>query len=110
MISNEFTMKLCLDHEVKCRHKVAKKELIVALRREIYFVKFIINPKEDDVEPRVVLGRSFMRLTKGIDDFGNRIIIIYLKLDPFLDSSGETKKTDDDWDLLLDDLDFGDVP
>ncbi|GKE71262.1 hypothetical protein Tco_1529334, partial [Tanacetum coccineum] len=86
MISNEFAVKLCLDHE------------------------FIINPEEDDVEPRVVLGRSFMRLTKGINDFGNGISTIYLKLDPFLDSSRETEKTDDDWDLLLDDLDFGDVP
>ncbi|GJS24535.1 retrotransposon ORF1 [Tanacetum coccineum] len=81
MISNEFAVKLCLDHEVKCRHKVVKKELIVALRGEIYFVKFIINPEEDDVKPGVVLG-----------------------------SSGETEKIDDDWDLLLDDLDFGDIP
>ncbi|GJX49885.1 hypothetical protein Tco_0276730 [Tanacetum coccineum] len=85
MISNEFAMKLCLDHE------------------------FIINPEEDDVEPGVVLGRLFMCLTKGITDFGNGIITIYPELDPFLDRSGETKKIDDDWDLLLDDLDFGDI-
>nr|GEX89459.1 hypothetical protein [Tanacetum cinerariifolium] len=63
MISNEFAMKLCLNHKVKCRHKVVKKELIVALRGEIYFVKFIINPEEDDVEPGVVLGRSYKRGT-----------------------------------------------
>ncbi|GJX99215.1 hypothetical protein Tco_0356234 [Tanacetum coccineum] len=31
---------------------MVKKEIIVALRGEIYFVKFIINPEEDDVEPR----------------------------------------------------------
>nr|GEV64701.1 hypothetical protein [Tanacetum cinerariifolium] len=31
--------------------KVVKKELIVALKGEIYFVKLIINPEEDDVEP-----------------------------------------------------------
>ncbi|GKA97614.1 hypothetical protein Tco_0825508, partial [Tanacetum coccineum] len=110
MISNEFAVKLCLDHEVKCGHKVVKKELIVALRGEINFVKFIINIEEDDVEPRVVLGRSFMHLTKGIDDFRNGVITIYLKLDPFLDRSGEIEKIDDDWDLLLDDLDFGDIP
>nr|GEZ18556.1 hypothetical protein [Tanacetum cinerariifolium] len=91
-------------------YDVVKKELIVALRGEIYFVKFIIDPEEDDVEPGVVLGRSFMRLTKGISDFGNGTITIYPELDPFLDSFGETKKTDDDWDLLLDDLNFGDVP
>ncbi|GKB86403.1 hypothetical protein Tco_0958675 [Tanacetum coccineum] len=80
MVSNEFAVKLCLDHEVKCGHKVVKKELIVALRGEIYFVKFIINPEEDDVQPGVVLR-----------------------------SSRETEKVDDDSDLLLDDLDFGDI-
>nr|GEV29745.1 hypothetical protein [Tanacetum cinerariifolium] len=110
MISNEFVMKLCLDHEVKCVHKVVKKDLIVALRRETYFVKFIINPEEDDVKPKVVLRRSFMRLTKGIVDFRNETITIYPELNHFLDSSRETKKIDDDWDLLLDDLDFGDIP
>nr|GEV59998.1 hypothetical protein [Tanacetum cinerariifolium] len=40
----------------------------------------------------------------------NGIVIIYLELDPFLDSSGEEENIGDDWDLLLDDLDFGDVP
>ncbi|GKC39724.1 DNA-directed DNA polymerase [Tanacetum coccineum] len=78
--------------EVKCGNKVVKKELIVALRGEIYFVKFIINPEEDDVEPGVVLGRSIMRLIKGIDDFGNETITIYPELYPFLDSSGEEEK------------------
>ncbi|GJY08504.1 hypothetical protein Tco_0375558 [Tanacetum coccineum] len=110
MNSNEFAVKLCLDHKVKCGNKVVKKELIIALRGEIYFVKFIINPEEDDVEPGVVLGRSFMRLTKRIADFGNGVITIYVELDPFLDSSREREKTNDDWDLLLDNLDFGDVP
>ncbi|GJY86060.1 hypothetical protein Tco_0500086, partial [Tanacetum coccineum] len=66
-------------------------------------------PEEDDVEPGVVLGRSFMCLTKGIADFENGIIKIYPELNPFLDNSGETEKVDDDWNLLLDDLDFGDV-
>ncbi|GJW76493.1 hypothetical protein Tco_0138175 [Tanacetum coccineum] len=89
MISNEFAVKLCLDHEVKCRNKVVKKELIVALRGEIYYVKFLINPEEDDVELVVVLRRSFMRLTKGIAEFRNGTITIYPELDPFLDSSGE---------------------
>ncbi|GJS04997.1 reverse transcriptase domain-containing protein [Tanacetum coccineum] len=51
MISNEYAVKLCLEHEVKRGNKLAKKELIVALRGEIYFVKFIINPEEDDIEP-----------------------------------------------------------
>nr|GEY75683.1 putative reverse transcriptase domain-containing protein [Tanacetum cinerariifolium] len=42
MISNEYAVKLCLEHEVKRGNKVVKKELIVALRGEIYFVEFII--------------------------------------------------------------------
>ncbi|GJT66084.1 hypothetical protein Tco_1017564 [Tanacetum coccineum] len=71
LISNEFAVKLCLDYEMKKGKKLVKKELIVALKGELYFVKFIINPKEDDFEPRVILGRSFMRLAKGIVDFSN---------------------------------------
>ncbi|GJS61402.1 hypothetical protein Tco_0656186 [Tanacetum coccineum] len=69
MISNEYAVKLCLEHEVKRGNKVVKKELIVALRSKIYFVKFIINPEEDDVEPGVIFGRSFLRLTKRNDDW-----------------------------------------
>ncbi|GJY76243.1 hypothetical protein Tco_0481359 [Tanacetum coccineum] len=84
MISNEFAVKLCLDHEAKQGNKVVKKELIFALKGEIYFVKFILNPEEDDVDPGV--------------------------LDPFLGSSKEEEKIGDDWDLLLDDIDFGDIP
>nr|GFC77411.1 hypothetical protein [Tanacetum cinerariifolium] len=48
LISNENIVKLCLDYEVKKGNKVVKKELIVALKGELYFDKFIINPKEDD--------------------------------------------------------------
>nr|GEV90650.1 hypothetical protein [Tanacetum cinerariifolium] len=51
MISNEYAVKLCLERDVKRGNKVVTKELIVAVRGEIYFVKFIINPEEDDVEP-----------------------------------------------------------
>nr|GEU53727.1 hypothetical protein [Tanacetum cinerariifolium] len=45
LISNEFAIKLCLDYE------------------------FIINPEEDDSEPVVILGRSFLRLAHGVVDF-----------------------------------------
>nr|GEV69051.1 hypothetical protein [Tanacetum cinerariifolium] len=109
MISNEFDVKLFLEYKVKCGHKVVKKELIITLRGDIYSVKFRINPEEDDVEPRLVLGRSFMRLTKGIADFENGTIITSPELDRFLDSSGEEEKIGDVWDLLLDDTDFGDI-
>ncbi|GKD71346.1 hypothetical protein Tco_1325436 [Tanacetum coccineum] len=59
MNSKEYAVKLCLEHEVKRGNKVVKKELIVALRGEIYFVKFIINPEEDDVEPRCWVKKIF---------------------------------------------------
>ncbi|GJX61621.1 hypothetical protein Tco_0294521 [Tanacetum coccineum] len=71
------TDELCLDYEVKKRNKVVKKELIVALKGELYFFKFIINPKEDDMEPEVIIGRSFMRLVNGIVNFGRGVITVY---------------------------------
>ncbi|GKD48029.1 hypothetical protein Tco_1277005, partial [Tanacetum coccineum] len=109
MISNEFAVKLCLKYEVRKGKKLVKKELIAALKGELYFVKFIINPKEDDVEPGVILGRSFLRLAKGIVDFGNEMITIYPEPDPFEDDSKKTRKSSDDWDQLLD-FNFEDVP
>ncbi|GJU18757.1 hypothetical protein Tco_1146723, partial [Tanacetum coccineum] len=97
------------EHEVKRGNKVVKKELIVALRGEIYFVKFIINPDEDDVEPGVIFGRSFLRLTKAITDFGVGTITIYPDIDPFLEETEEEGKSNDDWDDLLD-FNIDDVP
>ncbi|GJY93538.1 zinc finger BED domain-containing protein RICESLEEPER 2 [Tanacetum coccineum] len=96
MISNEYAVKLCLEHEVKRGNKVVKKELIVALKGEIYFVKFIINPEEDDVEPGVIFGGSFLRLTKAITDFGARTVTIYPDIDPFLEETEEEEKSKDD--------------
>ncbi|GKF23662.1 hypothetical protein Tco_0075984, partial [Tanacetum coccineum] len=110
MISNDFAGTLCLEHEVKNKDKVVNKELIVSLRGEIYFVKFIINLEEDDIEPGVVLGRSFLRLTKRIADFRNRIIIVYPKLDPFLDDYDKSDDSRDDWDAILEGIDFGNIP
>nr|GEW24872.1 hypothetical protein [Tanacetum cinerariifolium] len=73
-------------------------------------MKLIVNPKEeDDVEPIVILGRSFIRLPKGIADFGNGIITIHPELNPFLDNFEETKMFKDDWDHLLD-INFGYIP
>nr|GFD09533.1 hypothetical protein [Tanacetum cinerariifolium] len=91
-----FAVKLCLDYEVKKGNKVVKKELIVALRGELYFFKFIINPKEEDMEPEVILGRSFMRLVNGIGDFGSEVITIYPEQDPFVNDSEKTDKSMDD--------------
>ncbi|GJS28750.1 reverse transcriptase domain-containing protein [Tanacetum coccineum] len=110
MISNEYAVKLCLEHEVKRGNKVVKKELIVALRGEIYFLKFIINPEEDDVEPEVIFGRSFLRITKVITDFGAGTVTIYPEFDPFMeDIEEEEEKSLDDWDHLLD-FNLDDIP
>ncbi|GKB29258.1 hypothetical protein Tco_0868659 [Tanacetum coccineum] len=109
LISNEFAVKLCLDYEVKKGKKLVKKELIVALKGELYFVKFTINPEEDDFKPGVILGRSFLRLAKGVVDFGNVVITINPEPDPFEDDYEKTGKSSDDWEQLLD-FYFDDVP
>ncbi|GJZ21649.1 retrotransposon ORF1 [Tanacetum coccineum] len=109
MISNEYAVKLCLEHEVKRVNKVVKKELILALRGEIYFVKFIINPEEDEVEPGVIFGRSFLRMTKAITDFEVGTITIYPDIDPFLEETEDEGKSNDDRDHLLD-FNIDDIP
>ncbi|GKA29358.1 retrotransposon ORF1 [Tanacetum coccineum] len=116
MISNEYAVKLCLECNtpkiydvVKRGNKVVKKELIISLKGEIYFVKFIINPEEDDVEPGVIFGRSFLRMTKAITDFGVGTVTIYPDIDPFLEETKEEEKSHDDWDHLLD-FNIDDVP
>ncbi|GJX56222.1 hypothetical protein Tco_0286119 [Tanacetum coccineum] len=109
LISNAFAVKLCLDYEVKKGKKLVKKELIVALKGELYFVKFIINHEEDDFEPGVILGRSFLRLAQGVVDFGNGVITIYPEPNPFEEESEKIGKSSDDWDQLLD-FNFDDVP
>ncbi|GKD82720.1 hypothetical protein Tco_1349559 [Tanacetum coccineum] len=76
---------------------------------ELYFVKFIINPEEDDFEPGVILGRSFLRLAQVVVDFGNGVITIYPEPDPFEEDSEKIGKSLDDWDQLLD-FNFDDVP
>nr|GEU84650.1 reverse transcriptase domain-containing protein [Tanacetum cinerariifolium] len=109
MISNEHAVKLRLKHEVKRGNKEVKKELIVVLRGEIYFVKFIINPEEDDVEPRENLKRTFLHMTKAITNFGAGTITIYPEFDPFLEDIEEEEKSLDDQDHLLD-FNLDDIP
>ncbi|GJT95084.1 hypothetical protein Tco_1090602 [Tanacetum coccineum] len=82
--------------DVKKGKKLVKKELIVALKEELYFVKFIINPEEDDFEPGVILGSSFLRIAQGVVDFGNGVITIYLKPDPFEEESEKLGKSSND--------------
>nr|GEV94012.1 hypothetical protein [Tanacetum cinerariifolium]GEX95409.1 hypothetical protein [Tanacetum cinerariifolium] len=90
LISNEYAVKLCLYYEVKRGKKLVKNDLIIALKRELYFVKFIINPEEDDSEPGVILGRLFLRVDHRVVDFGNEVITIYPKPDLFKDDSEKT--------------------
>ncbi|GJS21735.1 hypothetical protein Tco_0450367 [Tanacetum coccineum] len=47
LLSNEFSVKLCLEYEEKNGENLVKKELLVSLKGEFYFVKFILNPEED---------------------------------------------------------------
>nr|GEV92890.1 hypothetical protein [Tanacetum cinerariifolium] len=109
MISNKYAVKLCLEHEVKKGNRVVNKELIVALKGEIYFMKFIINPEEDDFEPGVIFGRSFLCMTKSITDFKVRTITLYPDVDRFLEETKGEEKSNDDWDHLLD-FNIDDVP
>ncbi|GJW22658.1 hypothetical protein Tco_0033280 [Tanacetum coccineum] len=90
--------------------ELVKKELMVPLRREIYFVQFIINPEEDEFEPGLILGRSFLRFAKGIVIFGECTITIQPDFDPFLLSSDEEKNPNlDDLETLFD-FDFDEEP
>ncbi|GKB59394.1 ribonuclease H-like domain-containing protein, partial [Tanacetum coccineum] len=106
VISNEFVVKLCLEYEEKNGEKLVKRELLVSLRGEFYFVKFKINQEEDDVEPSVILGRSFVRLAKGVVDFENGIITIHPDFDLYSDDSDLVEKSDNDWGSMfnLDDV------
>nr|GEY63743.1 hypothetical protein [Tanacetum cinerariifolium] len=62
-----------------------------------------------DYEPRVIFGRSFIRLVNGIVDFGSGVITVYREKDPFKDDYEKTEKSMDDWDQLLD-FNFDDIP
>ncbi|GJR41556.1 hypothetical protein Tco_1309659 [Tanacetum coccineum] len=88
---------------------LAFDENMISNKFALYFIKFIINPEEDDFEPGVILGRSFLRLAQGVINFRNGVITIYPKPDPFEEESEKTGKSSDDWDQLLD-FNFDDVP
>ncbi|GKD14043.1 hypothetical protein Tco_1198450 [Tanacetum coccineum] len=110
LISNDYAVKLCLEYEVRKGKKLVKKELMVLLRGEIYFVQFIINPEEDEFEPGLIFGRSFLRSTNAIVNFEEGTITIQPDFDPFLLSSDEEGKPNlDDLETLLD-FDFDEVP
>ncbi|GJV61124.1 hypothetical protein Tco_1467224 [Tanacetum coccineum] len=68
LISNDYAVKLCLEYEVRKGKKLVKKELMVLLRGEIYFVQFIINLEEDEFEPGLIFRRSFLQGKPNLDD------------------------------------------
>nr|GEX47983.1 hypothetical protein [Tanacetum cinerariifolium] len=110
LISNNYAVKLCLEHEVRKGKKLVKKELMVSLRGEIYFVQFIINPEEDEFEPSVIFGRLFLHSAKAITNFEEGTITIQPDFDPFLLSSDqEGNPNTNDLEMLLD-FDFDEMP
>ncbi|GJU48144.1 hypothetical protein Tco_1217699 [Tanacetum coccineum] len=57
------------------------------------------------------IRRSFLRLAKGIVDFGNGVIKISQNMDPFLMMiSEDNRKSSDDWDKNCFDFNFDDIP
>nr|GEZ60786.1 hypothetical protein [Tanacetum cinerariifolium] len=84
LILNNYAVKLCLEYEVRKGKKLVKKELMVSLRGEIYFVQFIINPEEDEFKPGLIFERSFLRSAKVITNFREGTITIQRDFDPFL--------------------------
>ena len=114
LISNNYAVKLCHEYEVRKGRKLVKKELMVSLHGEIYFVQFIINPEEEEFEPWLIFGRSFLRSANAIANFEECTITIQPDFDPFLVSSDEEEKESlkgrDDWVELLDfDFDLDDL-
>ncbi|GJR94204.1 hypothetical protein Tco_0266378 [Tanacetum coccineum] len=56
LISSKFLVKLGLTYEVKeNREKVIDKMLLVSLKGELYFVNFVVNLEEDNVEPLLLI-------------------------------------------------------
>ncbi|GKC18951.1 hypothetical protein Tco_1021101 [Tanacetum coccineum] len=105
LISNEFAVKLRLQYEVKKNgEKGVNRKLLVALKGELYFVGFVINPEEDDVEPGVIFGRSFLKISKAIVDFGNNILTIYPDIITFNSDS------DDELDAILVSINLEELP
>ncbi|GJS86422.1 hypothetical protein Tco_0769058 [Tanacetum coccineum] len=103
-------LKLYLEYEVRKGKKLVKKELMVSLHWEIYFVQFIINPKEYEFEPGLILGRSFLHSANAIVNFREGTITIQPDFDPFLLSTDEEGNPNlNDLEMLLD-FDFNEVP
>ncbi|GJV74104.1 hypothetical protein Tco_1494099 [Tanacetum coccineum] len=91
VISNEFAVKLCLKYEEKNGEKLVKRELLVSLKGEFYFIKFKINEEEDDTEPNVILGNNEenCELMFDLDDLDE---IEETKLPPLICKMGKSSR------------------
>ncbi|GJZ08915.1 hypothetical protein Tco_0543198 [Tanacetum coccineum] len=110
LISNDYAVKLYLEYEVRKGKKLVKKELMVLLRGEVYFVHFIINPEENEFEPGLIFRRSFLHSANAMVNFREGTITIQADFDPFLLSSDDEKTPNlDDLETLLD-FNFDEAP
>ncbi|GJV04639.1 putative reverse transcriptase domain-containing protein [Tanacetum coccineum] len=110
LISNSLAVRLCMRFKDKKRRQGCKNKLPIVLKGEVYLVKFIINPMRDDIVPGIMLGRSFLKMKRGIVDFGKGIMTIYHDYDSFHDDTDNSHNSEDDWDAILEGIDFGDIP
>ncbi|GJU49826.1 hypothetical protein Tco_1219381 [Tanacetum coccineum] len=69
-----------------------------------FSIKLGLKFKEDDVEPEVIFGRLFLKLTKAIVDFGNDILTIYPNLITF------NYDSDDELDAILSSINVEELP
>nr|GEV71276.1 reverse transcriptase domain-containing protein [Tanacetum cinerariifolium] len=56
-----------------------------------------------------ILRRSFLKTSRGIVDLGKGFMTIYPDPDPFHDNSDSLDDPIDEWDDLLENIDFGDI-
>nr|GEU50912.1 reverse transcriptase domain-containing protein [Tanacetum cinerariifolium] len=77
---------------------------------EVYHVKFIVNPNDRDSTPGIVIGRLFLKTLRGIVNLEKGVMSIYPDLDPFHDNSYDSDDPGDEWDDLLENINFGDIP
>ncbi|GKD43543.1 reverse transcriptase domain-containing protein [Tanacetum coccineum] len=110
LISSNLAAKLFLKLKDKRGDKVVVRKLLVIIKGEVYHVKFIVNPNEGDSTPGIVLGRSFLKTSRGIVDLGKGVMTIYPDPDPFHDNSDSSDDPGDEWDDLMENIDFGDIP
>ncbi|GKC17617.1 ribonuclease H-like domain-containing protein [Tanacetum coccineum] len=110
LISNDYAVKLCLEYEIRKGKKLVKKELMVLLRGKVYFVQFIINLEEDEFEPGLIFGRSFLHSANAVVNFREGTITIQPDFDPFiLRSDKEGNPNLDNLEELLN-FDIDEVP